>query len=296
MKKVLTIVLSLLLVLTLFGCGKSDAVKGAESLINDIGEVTLDSKAVIEKAEAAVQALSEKERSKVEGLDILEQARTQYDALVVVDMIANVGDVTLDSGDVIADIDNAYKNLSADSKSLVDNYSIFESAKATYVSILAQKGEEILGRCRTEEDKVYGITYYYPNATPIYGNERSYFSCYIGAYSGQSYTSNLFIECDYFGDSWVFWKKLVIVVDGVRYTKTVNYGDISRQVAYGDVFEWFSDVASEEDMLILKAIANSNEAIVRFEGDDKYYDLTVPQKDKNAIKDMLILYRYFSTK
>ena len=41
---------------------------------------------------------------------------------------------------------------------------------------------------------------------------------------------------------------------------------------------------------MLWAIANSTKTVVRFEGDDYYYDYTVTDSQKASIRDMLIVY------
>ena len=46
------------------------------------------------------------------------------------------------------------------------------------------------------------------------------------------------------------------------------------------------------DIEMLKAIANSKETIVRFQGDNYHYDLTVSASDKKAIKEVLTAYEY----
>lgn len=79
-------------------------------------------------------------------------------------------------------------------------------------------------------------------------------------------------------------------MDDERYYKTFNYFDVVRDNAYGDVWEYVDiEVGSSEEEL-LWAIANSTQTIVRFEGDDYYYDFTVSANDKQAIRDMLTVY------
>ncbi len=42
---------------------------------------------------------------------------------------------------------------------------------------------------------------------------------------------------------------------------------------------------------MLQKIAESNETIIRFQGDDYHYDLTVTKTDKEIIRDVLDLYK-----
>ena len=80
MKKIIALVMVCMMALALFGCGKSTAVKETERLIDGIGEVTVDSEEAIEAAEAAYEALSEKDREQVSNYAALTDARQALEA------------------------------------------------------------------------------------------------------------------------------------------------------------------------------------------------------------------------
>ena len=82
-KKILLWALAVSLMLSLAACGKSEAAKAVDDQIAAIGEVTLESEAAISEAEAAVEALSEEDRGQLDNADALEQARADYEALVL---------------------------------------------------------------------------------------------------------------------------------------------------------------------------------------------------------------------
>ena len=76
MKKIIIITMLITLMCGVFsGCGKSEAVKNVEVLIDGIGEVTVDSEENIKKAEDAYAALSDKEKEQVENADQLPEKR-----------------------------------------------------------------------------------------------------------------------------------------------------------------------------------------------------------------------------
>lgn len=79
MKKIVALLLAVVMCFSLCGCGKSEAVKNVESMIDVIGEVMLDSEAVIVAAEESYNALSEEEQSNVENYAVLTSAREQLD-------------------------------------------------------------------------------------------------------------------------------------------------------------------------------------------------------------------------
>ena len=58
MKKILCLLLAAAMVLSLAGCGKSEAAQAVDDLIAAIGEVTLDSESAIREAEQAMAALT----------------------------------------------------------------------------------------------------------------------------------------------------------------------------------------------------------------------------------------------
>ena len=81
MKKILAMMLSLVMCLSLCACGKSEAVKSVEDLIDGIGNVTISSSAKINEAEEAYNSLSTEEQGQVKNYKNLEKARQAFNAL-----------------------------------------------------------------------------------------------------------------------------------------------------------------------------------------------------------------------
>ena len=82
MKKVSTVIFTLLLLVSFCSCGKSEAVTNVESMIESIDVVTLDSGESIEAAEIAYANLKEKDQEKVENHQTLVDARAEYNKQV----------------------------------------------------------------------------------------------------------------------------------------------------------------------------------------------------------------------
>ncbi len=80
MKRIVVVFLALILTVSLSGC-KSDAVKDVEKKIDSIGVVSLSSLEILEEVERAYNGLSEKEKQQVENVNVLTNARQQYDFL-----------------------------------------------------------------------------------------------------------------------------------------------------------------------------------------------------------------------
>ena len=79
MKKALILLMGLILVLSLGACGKSDAAQAVDEKIAAIGEVTLDSEALISDAELSLAALTQEEKEQVR--EQVEQYKKQYDTI-----------------------------------------------------------------------------------------------------------------------------------------------------------------------------------------------------------------------
>ena len=167
MKRTIAFIMFILLGVGLCACGatqapteptKSTEVQNVENLIQSIGEVTLDSEEEIALAEEAYNLLSESERELIsENASILVAARETYEALVeekalaeskqrvdnVVNAIDAIGTVTLETGTTLAEIQEAYEQLTEAEKGNVTNYSKLLDAKK---ALDAAKIESVIGK------------------------------------------------------------------------------------------------------------------------------------------------------
>ena len=124
-------------------------VANVQTLINVIGEVTLDSLGKIEAAEVAYKNLSEEKKSYVTNHQTLIDARAAYDRLKeetdkeqadqaaaagVTKMIEEIGEVTLESLPKIEAAENAYAALTPDQKKYVTEETVAKltAARAKY--------------------------------------------------------------------------------------------------------------------------------------------------------------------
>ena len=104
-------------------------------LIDQIGEVTLDSQMIIDKAKKSYDALSEEQKKLVENYDYLISAIDKITDLAIEDTksrISAIGTVTLESGDIIKDARESYDKLTDDEKSEIDNYDDLKNAENEY--------------------------------------------------------------------------------------------------------------------------------------------------------------------
>lgn len=356
-KRLAALIMALVLALALTACGKSEAAKAVDDMIDSIGEVTVDSGSAITAAEEAFAALSAEDQKDVnqgklqtardtyeqlllqvqadevmaaisaigtvsaESAGAVDAARALYDscdpsvqALVtnageleaaesalseiqvkaVSDLISAIGEVSMDSAGRIEEAQKAFDALSAEDQAKVTNAADLNSAAEQLVVVKKAAAEQLLAGLRKDEDKVRGLAFYYPSAFPFYSDywaadQRSFVLPYLGKEGDRVW---LRLVCNYTADDWVFFKQITFAVDDERYTKYFNYFDVTRDNAYGDVWEYIDvDVSESNYEEILSAIADSNETIIRFEGDNYYRDFTVSAGDKEAIRQMLTVYQ-----
>lgn len=145
-----------------------------------------------------------------------------------------------------------------------------------------------LSKLKADKDEVRQITFYKPSTMPKYRNTRTYLLPYI-AYDGKT-SPNFRIKYNYCGNDWIFWNKIIFAVDDVRYTKRVGDFDTVRDVANLKVVESLDEWASLDEKNILRQIVDSKKTIIRFEGDDYYYDLIMDAADKKAIGEVFAAY------
>ena len=112
MKKITALVLAVILCLSLSACGKSEAVKNVEAMIDALGEITLESITSIRNAEEAYAALTPEEQSKVKNYELLTAAIDRYYEFV---LVGNWYDTYIWIGDVKENYERpAYLVLNAD--------------------------------------------------------------------------------------------------------------------------------------------------------------------------------------
>ncbi|MBR3975566.1 MAG: hypothetical protein IKJ88_06880 [Clostridia bacterium] len=279
-------------------------IKAVVALVDAIGEVTVDSNEAISAAEAAYEALSEEEKGMVADVaQKLAEYREKYDTEMVaarVEEVTNaidaIGTVSVAGKEKVTTARELYDALSDAEKKLVTNFSALEDAEAELEKLWEAEKQKIVDtyskKFGIDKDPVEGISWYMHDNMPNYIDTRCYIIPYIGVKGNNKW---ICIRYNYTADSWIFWETLTIMVDGEKYFKNVGYYNTVRDNDT-EVWEYYDECLNynqamdSSEIKMLKAIAESDETIIRFQGDDYYHDLYVSQKDKQMIKDTLTLY------
>lgn len=163
-----------------------------------------------------------------------------------------------------------------------------EDAKIT----ITDNGKKSIEKLNDEYDTVQNLTWYFPKSKPKYVDTRSAVYVYLAEPDyGEPY---LRWVMSYTGNEWIFFDKVTISVDGQKYYKTFKYNGILRDNDT-EVWEVADFIVTNKDRTILEKIANSEETIVRFEG-NYTYDKKVSGSEKQGIKDVLNAYDYVCIK
>ena len=272
---------------------KYDNIKEVYDVIEAIGEVKNSEKSgqVIGAARDLYKKLSSEDAALITNCEKLEQAEKTYSDLQVentISLIEKIGKVSLKSETKIKKARETYTSLSDEAKKEVKNYKTLTKAEETLKKLKKEKAKAALGNLRKTTDKVEGITWYEPTVMPKYTDTR----CFVLPYIGQnSYGTWLRMKYNYTGDDWIFFKKVIFLVDGKKTTRTLHYfNDIVRDNQYGVVWE-VGDLDASDELDLIENIINSKETIVRFQGDEYRYDHTVSASDKKAMKQVLDAYK-----
>ncbi len=114
-----------------------DDYKATETgkVIDQIGDVTLDSDAIIDKARKSYNALSEEQKKLVKNYEYLTSAIEKITDLKIQDTkskITDIGTVSLESGNMIKEARASYDKLTDDEKSQIENYNDLKNAESEY--------------------------------------------------------------------------------------------------------------------------------------------------------------------
>jgi hypothetical protein len=151
-----------------------------------------------------------------------------------------------------------------------------------------EERERALAAARRERDDMRGITWYAHRSSPEYLNSRSDVHMYIGRTDAGHVNPRFRIQ--YKADDWLFIRSYLIKADDRTFTVEAGSFDVERDNGYGGIWEWYDIPATAREFEILRAIANSKISVIRHQGQQYYRDRTVTDREKQAIREMLIVH------
>ena len=143
-------------------------------------------------------------------------------------------------------------------------------------------------KMRKKTDDMNGITWYHDKTSPRYTNQNGFFA-YIGKKENSSPWLRLTIQ--YAADDWLFIEKYIIKVDDVTYTiSEEKYGEIETDNGSGGIWEWLDRAVDQNEMEIIKAVANGSNVKIRYVGKQYHKDRTITSTQKQALRNVLDAY------
>lgn len=155
--------------------------------IDNIGSVSLDRVAEIKRIREQYDSLPEEQKNAINNIDHLISAENtlyQLEIKEVIDGISRIGDVSLESNDLISKIEKSYNALSSDQQKAITNYTLLTEAKNKYDALVKEKKEQDMtiepgetitaGKWKYTFNKVRLSAKIYPNDT---GGWYMYYHC-----------------------------------------------------------------------------------------------------------------------
>jgi hypothetical protein len=140
-----------------------------------------------------------------------------------------------------------------------------------------------LARLKATHDDINGITSYVASSSPE-TYQANDISLYLRQRDGSA-AATLRLLISYTGDDWLFVERYKFNVDGQAYTITPD--SVDRDNGLGGVWEWSDDLLSKDNLAIVRAIAGSSKATIRYEGKQYYKDREITAQEKAALTDVL---------
>lgn len=144
-----------------------------------------------------------------------------------------------------------------------------------------------LSKMRIVKDDVKNLKFYYDKTSPKYVNANG-FAIYAGQESGSD--PYLYLKIQYFGSDWLFINSYFFNIDGETYEISPDYGQIEKDND-SDVWEWYNEPATTENIEMIQKIINSKKTVVRLQGTQYYKDVTITMTQKLALKNVLTVYQ-----
>lgn len=128
--------------------------------INNIGEINLNSFAIIQKAQDAYDKLDDSQKELVENYSNLQLSHSKLEELQVsnvIELIEKVGTVSIDSKLSIDRARDAYNGISDELKKRILNYEVLEDSEKSYKNLLIEnaiKAISLIGEVTLDSEKV----------------------------------------------------------------------------------------------------------------------------------------------
>lgn len=288
-----------------------------ESLLVSTSLLATKGRVVDQNLQTSVYDMALEERTSllIESLNSnIEDAITQLNTVVSQEIY-----LATDIEEIASQITGAYeKDVIAKSKKLVGQKDLdaaqtllLESAnKLPYSNALKEERQRVAGLIEAKrvaeqkaleeakkravramfvkEDTFNNIKWYYDRAT-----YSSYARDEFLLYMGQRGTGTPWLKLRFmmFDESWHFFERIVVNVDGTKYEFNPGYSGVKRDNGGGDIWEWYDHDPSSRDFEMIEKIIESKSTRIRYINDDNFYEeRTVSSAFKKGLSNVLLAY------
>lgn len=155
-----------------------------------------------------------------------------------------------------------------------------------YMAIKQAFQKASIAKLENYTDKIDDVTWYkHPRQSQV-TTLLSGIELYIGRVGGGP--PILRMKTQYTSDKWLFVTMLYAWHDGKK--ELLVKESFDRGYGSGFIWEWIDKKPTPRQIITLKSVAHSKEAILRFESDKNVKDVIVSGDDKRAIAEMLAAY------
>jgi len=173
-------------------------------------------------------------------------------------------------------------------KELYEKKKIAEQQRIEQDNLRAEKERMVKATSKmySKYDKIEGITWYHDKSSPQYVNYNAFY-LYIGIQKKNS--PWLRWRVSYAADDWFFIKSFFIKYDGKRFNKDEPV--FKTDNGSGEIWEWYDDTPTNEEIKMLLDVAHSQTATIRFNGNQYQRDKDITKAQKQAILNVIDVYK-----
>lgn len=275
MRKIITRLLLGILIITLQSCGNGITKEKYESLVSENKLL----KTQIEKKNDEIEVL------KFGADKLLNEAKNLNSSKRFKDAKNKLG-VLLEKHPASNESVEGKKLLIIVNKEIEKQRLLAERKAKEKIKAEKKRLAQATSKMKKKYDDMNEITWYEDRASGGYTSK-------LYAYIGKRENSKPFLRFynRYYADDWLFIESYKFKIDGETYTITEKeYGEIKTNNGSGSIWETLDRRVDSEIFTILKAIANSKSAKIRYNGKDYYKDRTITSSEKRAIRNVFDAY------
>ena len=151
--------------------------------------------------------------------------------------------------------------------------------------------DQLRMKMRSNIDEIEGIKWIYDKATSQYVQKSN---CYIYLGQKDDYTWGR-LKIGFKTDWWVFANEIIMNIDGDRIkVPGVSHSSFKHNNSSESVWEIADFPLEGVYRLLAERISESKKTLIRFKGEDRTFDISVSQKQKDSLKRMIRLHDLFN--